>query len=178
MDATTTVKKNRTVPSTGQTPSKPLDPPGSPNVDSKASANAKLVDPAIQEEDEPESNAKAVAEVGSSEVREEKETNNVGEVRRKVEKMSYKEGEKEELPTTSVEQPVDKPAEPVKESEEEASSTGVDDSSKEEKSASVQEDSGLKRKALDRSQSSYLDNEGVETKRPKDDEVGSMGGVS
>ena len=69
-DTSTGSKKNRLALSTGQPPSKPMDPDPSPNLD--------------LDEDEKDNDA---VDVDDS-----KEAKNVGEVRRKVEKMTYEEG--------------------------------------------------------------------------------------
>lgn len=91
---------------------------------------------------------------------EEPEVENVGEVRRKVEKMSYKEGTLDEPLPSDIAKVVEKGDEKDEQ-----------DGEQEEKATEAKEDEGgLKRKALDRSQSSYIESE-AEPKRPKD-EVG------
>lgn len=167
---TTASKKNRLAPSTGQSPSKPLDPAETPNLDAKATPNATVVDP------------KSITEEAEEE---EKETGNVGEVRRKVQEMTHDEklenaakkakeqGEDEgvelELPEKDGEQPDSamsistRAASPQPEAPETAADAAPSDEKDEGKE-------GLKRKALDRSQSSYAPDE-VENKRAKDELV-------
>ncbi|ORX35906.1 hypothetical protein BD324DRAFT_629508 [Kockovaella imperatae] len=69
----TGTKKNRLALSTGQAPSKPLDPDPSPNIDLDESDELEVADDAGAKD----------------------EAKNVGEVRRKVEKMTYEEGSKD-----------------------------------------------------------------------------------
>jgi hypothetical protein len=88
-----TTKKNRlapsasnTVPTTGQPPSKPLDPESSPNLDLLDSVHASKPLQPGEVLDKPEDRVDVEA-VGTSN----KEAGNVGEVRRKVAEMSYNE---------------------------------------------------------------------------------------
>lgn len=110
-----------------------MDPPSSPNLDSKANAKSKVDPKSIAEEPE------------------ESETKESEEVRRKVEKMTYEEGAAQE----GVES---------KSAEKGQSASLVSD-------AEEKEGNDLKRKALERSQSSF-NQEDLESKRLKDEVSG------
>jgi Ran-binding protein 3 len=201
---TTAPKKNRLA--TGQTPSKPLDPDPTPNLDAGASAAIRVAAPAtpddIEEDAEGEAREKdndgtnIVTEQNGLEKVDWKDGKEVGEVRRRVAEMTYEEGieldkregedEGQELPlppkdkgqpnsAMSLETRVPEQGTEVSENGEAVATQKtetdevVDDGTAAKAEADEKESAseGLKRKALDRSTSSYVDE--ATTKRARDD---------
>lgn len=154
-----------------------MDPSSSPNLDHKAKPGAVVEDPrSIAEETEAD-----VA--GESPVKGKGETRNVGEVRKKVEKMTHdeaqaaaqkeiegNEGVELELPPKEDDQP-DSAMSISTRANSPGPATNIDQTNtdtEDTKTTSEEGKDGLKRKALDRSQSSYIEND-VDTKRQKDE---------
>lgn len=182
-------------PSTGQPPSKPLDPSTTPNLDTEATPTAQLssatnkskaIDPSrTLESTDPED----LAELNKANAANGKE-GNVGEVRRKVEEMTYEEGIDldPEVKSAQAEAGKDDGVElelPEKEDKpDSAMSLETRLSDDQDKSVASKTDGveggvgsepkdgeGLKRKALDRSQSSFVDDDAAPKKAKDEEEV-------
>ena len=188
---TTAPKKNRVAPSTGQTPSKPLDPASSPNVDAEANANAHVDkspkrSSATQKDVLNPSDPEDLAELNKAKVANGKE-GNVGEVRRKVEEMTYEEGiDLDAEATAPVAQDEDDDGVelklPPKEDKPDSAmslETRSSDADQGEpaseasagESSETKDGEGLKRKALDRSQSSFVEDTAAPKKAKDAEEV-------
>ena len=202
---------------TGQTPSKPLDPDPTPNLDAGASADAKVV-PATSDdiEEDAEGEARETADEGVEgtdivternglEKVDSKDGKEVGEVRRKVAEMTYEEGieldqrdgaddgQEVSLPPKDKDQPDSAMSLETRVSEQDTEvsdqveaavatqKTDTDESveaapaAKGEVNEKEMAGEGLKRKALDRSTSSYVDE--ATTKRARDDDEVSHPGA-